>query len=379
MLRTLKIVSLAIFIVFSSIYVANAQIVFGDSPAASARFVYQSWTIENDLTGEESDLTQWYFPVYGFIPVAENLEIHVSSATAGSTSDSSGSETSITGLNDTRVSMLRSFLEDRLMLGVGLNLPTGKATLDPDQSGLGRLLTEEFLNVPSKTYGEGFGFNLETAYAEQVGKFTLGVGAAYLINASYSPVDDVDSYNPGNKFTIGGNVICPHRFGSVYTYLRHNVYGTSSQGDIDVYKVGGITEFALGSTFDYEQFEINGGIRAIFRQTDSRYVSGSIVKFEHINYGSDFRFYSNLGYRLENIGTTLILLDYKRVGSNGFDVNDDEYEGKSNLFGIGVGFTKQATEQIDLSANIRTYTGSANDDNLSLSGFELALSARVTL
>ncbi len=378
MLRTFSLTFLFLIAAGSFPNDAAAQVVFGDPPAASARFVYQSWTIEDDLTGDDRKLSQWYFPVYGFIPVSERWEIHISSASAGTQSDSSGNDVSITGLNDTRISVLRSLLNNRVLVGAGLNLPTGKAALDPDQSGLRQLLTADFLNVPSKIYGEGFGLFVEAAYSRQIDKLMFGVGAGFLLNSSYSPLDGVDGYNPGNRLIVAANAAYRHRLGTAYSYLRRTEFAVSSQGGTDVYKVGAITEFLLGTTINKEQFEIDAGLRIIFRQADSRLVAGGLTEYEHNNYGNDLRFYSNLGYRMEGIGKPLMLIDYKRVGANGFGSGDDEYAGKSNLFGIGAGFEKSVTDRLDVSITSTAYLGSADDSRLDLTGIELALSGRMT-
>lgn len=357
---------------------ASAQIVFGDPASAEARFVYQSWTIDNGITGETRDLTQWYFPVFGFVPLPNQWEIHVSSASAGTQSDSSGVDASITGLNDTRIAALHSMMENRLLLGLGVNLPTGKTTLAPDQSGLSQLITADFLNLPSKMYGEGFGLYAEAAFSEQLDQIILGVGAGFLLNASYSPVEGIESYDPGNRFTAAGTAVYTHELGLVHFSLRHTMFGTSAQDDVDVYKIGAITEFVLGTNVDYEQFEIDAGVRQLLRQADSRLVSGELKQYEKNNYGNDLRFYSSLGYNLLGIGKPLLLIDYKRVNANGFEPGDDEYEGKASLFGVGAGFEKSASDRVSVSAALRSYSGSADDSVLDLTGFELSASVRAT-
>lgn len=357
---------------------ASGQIVFGDPASAEARFVYQSWTIDNSITGETRDLTQWYFPVFGFIPLANQWEIHVSSATAGTRSDSSGTDASITGLNDTRIAVLHSMMENRLLLGLGINLPTGKTTLAPNQSGLAQLITSDFLNLPSKMYGEGFGYYAEAAFSEQFDRIILGVGAGFLLNASYSPVEGIESYSPGNRLTVAGTAVYTHEFGSAYSSLRHTMFGTSTQDGADVYKIGSITEFVLGTNMDYELFEINVGVRQLIRQADSRLVAGALREYEKSNYGNDLRFYSSFGYNLPGIGKPLLLIDYKIVSANGYEPGDDEYEGKANLFGVGAGFEKSASDRVSVSAAIKSHTGSADDDILDLTGFELSASVRAT-
>jgi hypothetical protein len=358
---------------------ATAQIVYGEPPAVEASFVYQSWKITGDPAGTEFKLHQWYMPIYGFIPVREDWELHISSATASSGSDSAGNTVSITGLNDTQISLVKSFMEDKFLVGVGLNIPTGKTKLDQDQSGLGQLLTSEFLNIPSKTYGEGFGLYFETAYARELGRLNVGVGAGYLLSTSYSPIEGVDKYDPGDRLTIGANASLRHQFGVGYLYAKHMLYGTSAQDGVDIYKNGPIAEIGLGSSFGYERFQSDAGVRFVLRQTDSRYVDGGLVKLEHNNYGSDIRIYASLGYLHPSVGRGSVLLDFKRVGANDFAETDAEYHGKSNIAGIGIGYDRQATQAVSVSASFKSFGGSADDGNLDLSGIELSLGIRVTL
>ncbi|HDS01735.1 MAG TPA: hypothetical protein ENO07_06915, partial [candidate division Zixibacteria bacterium] len=139
----------------------EGQIVFGQPPSGEMKFIYQSWTIA-DSADNEISLNQWVLPLYGFVPVRDNVEIIFTSSTAGSNREfNDGSDASLTGLNDTRLAVYGSFFEDRVVLGAGINLPTGKKSLDNDEIGVVNLLTESFLNFPIKNYGEGFGATLE--------------------------------------------------------------------------------------------------------------------------------------------------------------------------------------------------------------------------
>jgi hypothetical protein len=373
----LSLVSLTVAVgSFSS---ADAQVVYGDPFQASARFIYQSWTVDDDISGNKFDLSQWYFPVFALVPIYDNTEIHLSTATAGSSTDSTGNDISLTGLNDTRLSVLHSVYNDRLLLGMGLNLPTGKTRLDQNETVIGELLTADFLSLPAKRYGEGFGVYLEGAYAEKISNITLGGGLGYLLNSSYSPSEDVDSYDPGNRFVIAVNGSVDHQYGDVYAYVRYNYFGIATQDGVDVYKIGPIAEISLGSNVLYQNFRLHGGFRVLLRGADERLVEGNLVKFEENNNGSEFRFFSDLGYNLRNIGLASILLDYKHVSANGLSESSDLYEGKASLFGIGAAFERVLTENFIAGAQFKSYSGSANDGDVSLSGLELGVTLRLIL
>jgi len=379
-MKRLILITLAAFVlVLSSSTPSDAQVVYGDPMQGSAQFIYQSWTVDDDISGEKFDLSQWYLPVYAFIPVYENTEIHFSTATAGSSTDSAGSDVSLAGMNDTRLSVLHSLYEDKVLLGAGLNLPTGKTKLDQDETIVGNLLSADFLSLPAKRYGEGFGLYIEAAYAEKISNLSFGGGIGYLLNASYSPVEDIDSYDPGNRFVIAVNGALDHQYGNVYSYIRYNSYGVATQDDIDVYKMGAIAEFSLGSNVIYQKFRLHGGIRVLLRSPDEHLVDGELVEFEENNNGSEFRFFSDLGYNLQNIGLASILLDYKMVSANGFDESSEYYDGKATLFGIGAAFERAFSEQFTAGVQIKSHSGSANDGNVDLSGLEIGLMLRVIL
>ncbi len=357
---------------------AVAQINYGDPPSISSRLVYQTWSVKS-TSGTDYNLDQWYFPVYGYLPIEEDWEVRVTTASAGSRSDSSGNQVSITGLNDTRISALHSLLDKSLLIGIGLNIPTGKTKLDPEQLPLGRLLTADFFDLPAKRYGEGLGLYLEGAFAHQFAKSLAGIAMGYLLSTSYSPVTDVDDYNAGNRFTISGNLMRSHSYGRAYLYIRYNIYATSKQNGFDVHKTGAITEMAVGTSLAIDEFEGSGGLRLLLRQADSRLVDGVLRQFEQNNYGSDLRFFSSLGYRMEDIGKASILIDYKKVASNGFSQGNDEYVGESNLFSVGIQFERAVNTRFLLGASIKAHSGSGDDGNLDLSGYEVSLIARASL
>jgi len=113
--------------------------------------------------------------------------------------------------------------------------------------------------------------------------------------------------------------------------------------------------------------------------TRLRTVSGELLEFEHKNYGDDLRIFTAFGYRLRGAGKASVFIDYKSISANGFESGDDKYAGKANIFGIGAGFEKSVTDEVDLSASFKSFSGSADDGNLDLSGLEIGFAVRVTL
>jgi hypothetical protein len=368
MLRSIVIV-MSLLIAVSQ---AEAQIEYGKPPSASAGFVYQSWTIKSG-SGDKSELSQWYFPLYGYLPVAESWEIHATVSSAGSRSDSAGVEASISGLNDSRVSLLHSTLENRLLLGVGINVPTGKSELEGEQVALGRLLAEDYLDIPSKRFSEGMGLDLECAYVHDAGDFTVGGAADYYISTSHSPVRGVSEYNDGSVFTIAVNVMRDHRFGRASLSIKHRVYATSTQENFGIYKIGPITELAMYSDLAVEKVSANGGIRVLFRRADSRLESGTLTRYEKNNNGTEIRLFASLGYSLQRIGVGSIQLGYKHIAANAYELDEEDYIGSSSLYSFGVGLTRNLSGRYWGAIGLAARTGSADGGYLDLSGSEFTL------
>jgi hypothetical protein len=352
----------------------EGQIVFGQPPSGELKFIYQSWSIDDTL-GVTMDLNQWVLPIYGFVPIKENFEFIFTSSTAGTnqTFDEGGSETSLSGLNDTRMSVYGSFMEDRILVGLGMNLPTGKKALTNDEIGIADLLTESFFNFPVKNYGEGFGINLEAGYAQNYDVYTYGVGMGYTLKTSYEPLQGADNYKPGNMFRIGG-------YGSIELEkvlgrlsIVYNVYGEDKLDGTPVFKDGNIFDTRLEFNYSEDKFSTLAGIRGIVRGKDKRLNEGVLETEPDKSHGTEMRLYGRATYLVNlRVGVTA-LLDYKSVGANGYPEDNIRAFGSSNYFGIGFGGNALITEMFRGFAEFEYFTGSADGGNLDLSGWQIGL------
>jgi hypothetical protein len=355
----------------------EGQIVFGQPPSGEIKFIYQSWDVTND-DGEEISLSQWVIPVYGFVPIQDNLEVVFTSSTAGSSrelNDGSGTATdaSLSGLNDSRLAVYASFLEDRVLLGAGVNLPTGKKALDNDEVGVVNLLTESFLNFPVKNYGEGFGATLEAGYARTFDNLSFGAGAAYVLKASYEPLEGTDDYKPGNVIRLAAFGSARRDQFSGRLSVVYNMFGEDELDGNPVFQDGDI--FDLTGEFRYREDRISTllGLRQLIRGKDKRLDAGELVTEAEKSHGAETRIYGEVGYSAtERIGVKA-LLDYQYVAANGYDEDHVRGFGSSNYFGIGAGLTGAFSKVLSGVAEFEYFTGSADDSALDLSGWQLVL------
>lgn len=355
---------------------ASAQIIFGQPPSARAEVIYQSWKI-TDSAGVESTLSQWVVPVSAYVPLADNWEMMLSSSTAGtSLDDPGGPNNSLSGLNDTRIVVYRSLMDDRLMLGAGLNLPTGRKALDEDEIGVANLLTESFLNMPIRNYGEGFGVNLELGYAEKFDIYTLGAGAGYTYKGSYEPLNGADDYKPGDQFRLGAFGAVERGAVNARLSMRLNMYATDQLDGEDVFKDGSMFEINFRLGYVLEKSVSHAGIRYLMRGKHDRLILGDLQTEPEKTHGNELLFYGRSAFRMTEVLTLFALVEYTNVASNGYEEDHERFFGSSNYFGIGAGGSALLTDIFSTYGEFKYLTGAANDDLLDLNGYEIAVGVR---
>jgi len=351
----------------------EGQIVFGQPPSGEMKFIYQSWTIA-DSADNEISLNQWVLPLYGFVPVRDNVEIIFTSSTAGSNREfNDGSDASLTGLNDTRLAVYGSFFEDRVVLGAGINLPTGKKSLDNDEIGVVNLLTESFLNFPIKNYGEGFGATLEAGYARTFDAFSFGGGASYMLKAAYEPLEGIEDYKPGNMFRIGafGTARRDQFWGRLA--LVYSIYGEDELDGTAIFKDGAIFDITGEFRFSQDRIAALLGLRQIVRGKDKRLSSGELVTEPERSHGAETRLYGEAVYGASERIALKALLDYQYVAANGYADDHPRSFGSSNYFGIGAGLSSSFYQMFHGQAEFEYFTGSADDGDLDLNGWQFLI------
>ena len=148
MIKFSKIVCLTLGLVIAANSNSLAQVVNGKPPSAGTRIVYYYWSLDDRNNGSTS-FSQFYFPINGFVPVRENLEVLFFAAGSVNDLKTPSQATGLTGASDVRFQVNQSLAEDRIILSMGLNLPTGKTdlTFDTDTTVLG-VLSRNYLNFP---------------------------------------------------------------------------------------------------------------------------------------------------------------------------------------------------------------------------------------
>jgi hypothetical protein len=180
---------------------------------SSVRFAPQSASYSMKTPINEK-VSQTAFPLFVMVPILPSLRIDVGTAYAVAhherqVPDSSGtgfttSESDLNGLTDTQIRANYTLGQDLLVFTAGVNLPTGSATVKPDQLDAATRIGSDFLSFPISGFGSGFGMTGGFAVAKPAGVWNLGFAASMRYASEYEPFKDASGV--ATKFQPGPEV-----------------------------------------------------------------------------------------------------------------------------------------------------------------------------
>ncbi|MGZ8470418.1 MAG: hypothetical protein ACXW61_12500 [Gemmatirosa sp.] len=92
------------------------------------------------------------------------------------------------GFADVRMRAVGRLVGDNVLVTLGANLPTGRASLDTQALGALRVLAAPALALPAAAVGGGAGGTLGLVLARRVGGWALATGASYELRAPHQPI-----------------------------------------------------------------------------------------------------------------------------------------------------------------------------------------------
>jgi len=342
---------------------ASAQIIYGQPASGGVSFTYSSWSFDQD--GQTTDLTQIATPVQGFVPLADNFEalIYVDNSSNKLTAD--GVDSKLNGLGDVRAQFSHSFAEDRFVLGLGVNLPTGKKKLTTDEEvSVLNALSQNYVTVPMRRFGQGLGITATAGTATLLGEWRCGVGASYQYTGKYDPYEGVTDYNPGDVFTV--NVGFDRKFDRLLASadVIFSAYGADKIEGAEVFKQSTQVSVSAGLDYAADKYRLAGTAGYLARGRNDLYTgTDSNVKI----YGDEFRIAGQLLYLA---GKRLMLgpmVDFRSIAKN------DLGYGSSSIVGLGAVLTAGLSEQFNLNSGLKYFTGNTDGGNIDLSGLQVTL------
>lgn len=363
-----KITILSIIICLFIVSSSYSQIIYGQPAFSNPQLIYTHWTIDNDIIGKTT-ISQTVLPITGFIPLKDNLEMHLYIASTNNSLEYASSEFSFSGLSDFKIQLNQSLQNDRFLLSASLNLPTGKKKLNLSTEWvILETLARDFLDFPIRRLGGGVGINLLAGAATTLNEIRIGGGIMYKYNGTYEPYEGAEDYNPGDviKINAGGEL----KKGPVQWSL--NLAWTTYSADLmdsqKSFKQSPHFNINLGATYIKENITFGNYISYLSRGKNISYDSTETILSKLQLFGNEISFNSYLNWQHNNTWYLTPSLNYRIISEN------DANLGSAKLFSFGLNIGKPIKEKYEINAGYKIYTGSANGDDFDLSGYQLTTS-----
>lgn len=363
--KLLQTAALCVLLLFSASSIAMGQIIHGQPTAGSINMEYSAWKIEGD--DGSIDVNQFALPISGFVPLRDNLEMRFSVANTSNTFDDGSTDYSLSGLSDLRLQINQSLAEDRFLLSVGFNLPTGKKELTLDEEFMVlQVLSVNYLEFPIRHLGEGIGLNFMAGGAAEAGEWRLGLALAYKLNGAYDPYEDYEEYDPGDQFSVIAGADLQKDKHSLSVQAVYTAYTDDQVDGSNIFAQGDQADFRLTHRLNQESFVVETVAGILVRGNNTRYDSTETIIEQLKLYGNEFYFFGGVTMAAAGQWTFTPSLQLRVIGE------DDRDIGGSNLFGLGGTVGHKLGEKSSFTGGLTYYTGSAEGGDLDISGLRIS-------
>ncbi|MEA2031004.1 MAG: hypothetical protein U9N55_05340 [candidate division Zixibacteria bacterium] len=345
---------------------AFGQIRYGQNTAGQLKFTYSHWKIENGDTATTID--QMSFPVSGFLPLKDNLEMHLFFAGATNNINNNNNDISLSGLGDMRLQVNQSLSDDQWLVSAGLNLPTGKKSLDPDGRQILSALSENYLSFPVRRLGRGLGFNvlLGTARASSSGNTRYGGGIMYQFNGTYEPYEGTGDYNPGDMISANAGVDISSGPTTVSIDAIYSLFAEDKVNDNKVFCQSPLLDLRLGVLRKMGSSSASLRLRYAMRGENKRYGGDNNEEISSLQlFGNEFLLAGNASFAVSESLYLIPLAELRLISENEQDF------GNASIVGFGSNLDYKLGQQTKLTFGGKLYTGSADGGNFDLSGIQL--------
>ncbi|MCX6831966.1 MAG: hypothetical protein NT028_07510, partial [candidate division Zixibacteria bacterium] len=287
------------------------------------------------------------------------------------------------GLTTLRV--FHSFSEDRLFAAAGVILPTGKTGYDPAETAVTQLIADDFLALPLKQLGGGFGLIMQVGGASQYEWLLYGGSIGYTYAGSYTYLKDGDNYNPGDEIVVQGSASAVGRTSSLDLDLSYKLYTADKIGSEQIFKVGGIVSAVLTGKYNFHNGMLSATLAEILRSKNSLQFGSALRTEDRQSNANKTILGGSATYAFMPQWSFTMLTEYRLLAANKYEVTSEKYFGKSDLFSFGGGIDyRDPGDRFTLTTRLVLSSGEANKDavqhpSISISAYELSIGGRIRL
>jgi len=376
---------LAALLLWGAWIVAGPQPVHGKiTLSTGVRYDQFRDTGSSEIRGNELTLP------FGLLYQTERMFIACDAAYSDATvSTESAADATISSFTDTRLSASYMFpeLPIGLILGVDVNLPTGKEYLTKTEKAVEIGEGHELFEVDD--FGEGLNIGLSLGVVKEFGPLSLGLNGAYVFKRSFDPSNDSleENFDPGDQFM--GVALVNWEISSnwqVETFAGYSWFGADRGNGQKTFKQGaGIN---AGGSVRGRVGRIDTIVETHYTMHTKNRIAGldSLEKESDNSNGSEFFGRVYLGFDLSPRATVLIVGNIKRVGESERRelLLDLPIGGKRLRYALGPGVEYALSDQLSINGLVKYFRLRQQPDirlaeEITFHGVNLALGVRYVL
>lgn len=310
---------------------------------------FESWK------AKDNKVTEMSVPVMFIYPVRPKMSLYAMTSPVSSNLEA-GEKYSLSGLSDLKWGGHYLTMNDRLLITLGMNLPTGKHALKVEEYSVASALSVPAFNFRTPTLGQGFDVQLGANSAIEMGSWVLGYGACYLMKGKFVPLKEYEeAYNPGDEVTLTAGVDKNSSILGKEMQIRGDVlytlYFDDTWGGKKVFKSGSRILIQLLSQFKLGSYDAGLFVRERIKGKNTT-GSGKTYATERLN--SNANQFEVQGWAWLSSGHNMRLKGLIEVKL----YSDSDYRtGGANLVGVGGGGRFRLSPKLAFNGDLRYYFG----------------------
>ena len=251
-----------------------------------------------------------------------------------------------------------------IIVGLDLNLPTGKTNLSQKQLNL--IMDPDLISI--NNFGEGFNVNLTLTFAKEWGNWVAGVGFGYLWRGGYDFCSDINitDYKPGDIFNINAEIryyISPDLH--IRLFGRQAWYDNDTVKGADFYKEGDFTLIGLGLNYnESKKWDAGMAVQGIFRgKSQFQSALGTLADEPENSYGDEWICDLSFRYLLNETTALRSLLQGRYYTENEYSSYSPRHIGMREKLSLGIGATKALTPHLEAGLDVKGFLKHDDESN----------------
>ncbi len=268
-----------------------------------------------------------------------------------------GDNDSISHTLDTKANFSYSILDKlpfQVLLGLDLNLPTGKTKLTSRE--IIQMLDPDLVSI--SILGEGFNVNPTLTVAKEWGKLVAGLGVGYVWRGEYDYATDLRNYDPGDIVNATAEVrydFSPAWSARVFGQYAH--FGKDEVKDRSFFKEGDFYLTGVGLRYGQKKWDAAFTARYVFRnKSEFPTQGGDLVNPGHNIHGDEWMGDLTLRYFVSDRMTLWTRIYGLLLEENGFPSNSSFHVGERRKVALEVGGKRVFGKRWEAGLFVRGFT-----------------------